>query len=76
VIRVAVADYLKAMGARLMFKRKGPPHAAYGSDALASSRERSGGSPRPWCCLRRCSPSSSRVSRDRQHPNSEAEVHS
>ena len=32
MIRVAVADYLKAMGARLMFKRKGPPHAAYGSD--------------------------------------------
>src|SRR6476659_8964959 len=36
--------------------------------SVASSRERSCGSPRPWCCLRRCSPSSSRAFRDRQHP--------
>jgi hypothetical protein len=42
-----------------------------GAMPLASSRERSGGSPRPWCCLRRCLPSSSRASRDRHDGNSE-----
>src|SRR5215216_2625337 len=45
-----------------------------GAMPLASSRERSGGSRRPWCCLRRCSPSSSRASRDPQHPTPEAEA--
>src|SRR5215207_5763941 len=34
VIRLAVAELSHAQaGARLMFKRRGPPHAAYGSDA-------------------------------------------